>query len=112
MKPGDIILIQFPQTNLQAGKLRPALIVATAPGNHPDHLLALITSQVHQAIAKFDEVIDPSDPDYRASGLKVQSVVRLARLTTVEESVITARLGTISPTRLATIRQRLANWLK
>ena len=34
MKPGEIVLIRFPQTDLTAGKLRPALIVAIAPGRH------------------------------------------------------------------------------
>ena len=32
MKPGDIVLIRFPQADLQAGKLRPALVIAVAPG--------------------------------------------------------------------------------
>lgn len=59
MKPGDIVLIRFPQTDLQAGKLRPALVVAAAPGHHADFLLALISSQTQQAVPKFDEIIDP-----------------------------------------------------
>ena len=112
MKPGDIVLVQFPQTNLQAGKLRPALVIANTPGQHPDLLLALITSQVHQAVPNFDEIIDPTDPDYRSTRLKARSVVRLARLTTAETTVISARLGAISKTRLANIRQRLSAWLK
>ena len=69
MKPGDIVLIRFPRTDLQAGKLRPALIVATAPGRHTDLLLSLIPSRVYQAVPDFDEVIDPSDADYTATGL-------------------------------------------
>ena len=64
MKPGDIVLIRFPQTDLKVGKLRPALVVAVAPGYHADLLLALITSRIHQAVPKFDEIIDPSDSDY------------------------------------------------
>jgi mRNA interferase MazF len=44
MKPGDIVLIRFPQADLLEGKLRPALTLAVAPGSHPDLLLALITS--------------------------------------------------------------------
>ena len=47
MKPGDIVLIRFPHTDLQAGKLRPALIVAAAPGRYPDLLLALISSRIY-----------------------------------------------------------------
>jgi mRNA interferase MazF len=46
MKPGDVVLLRFPQTDLQAGKLRPALVLALAPGRHADVLLAMITSRL------------------------------------------------------------------
>ena len=42
MKPGDIVLIRFPQADLKSGKLRPALIIAISPSRHRDLLLALI----------------------------------------------------------------------
>ncbi len=45
MKPGDVILVRFPQTDLQVGKLRPALVLAISPGRHSDVLLAMITSR-------------------------------------------------------------------
>jgi mRNA interferase MazF len=112
MNPGDIVLIRFPRTDLQAGKLRPALVVAIAPGHHADLLLALISSRTYQAVPRFDEIIDPSDADYVAAGLKARSVVRLARLASVEASVINARLGSISSKRLQLIRKRLADWLQ
>ncbi|MBE2198172.1 MAG: type II toxin-antitoxin system PemK/MazF family toxin [Anaerolinea sp.] len=112
MKPGDIVLIRFPQTDLKAGKLRPALVVAVAPGRHTDLLLALITSRTYQAVPKFDEIIDPSDSDYSTTGLKAQSVVRLARLASAEPSVISARLGNVSSKRLRQIRKRLIDWLE
>lgn len=111
MTPGDIVLIRFPQADLQAGKLRPALAVATAPGRHPDVLLSLVSSRLYQAIPNFDEIIDPADPDYGMTGLKVRSVVRLARLASVDASVVNARLGNISQDRLEHIKQRLADWL-
>lgn len=112
MKAGDIVLIRFPQADLEAGKLRPALVVAIAPDRHGDVLLALITSRLYQAIPDFDEIINEDDSDYPDSGLKTTSVVRLARLVSVEESVITALLGEISPTRLQAIRKQLADWLR
>ncbi len=31
MKPGDVVLVRFPQADLQGGKLRPALVLAVAP---------------------------------------------------------------------------------
>ncbi|MCB9419348.1 MAG: type II toxin-antitoxin system PemK/MazF family toxin [Ardenticatenaceae bacterium] len=112
MNPGDIVLIRFPQTDLQTGKLRPALVVAVAPGRHPDLLLALISSRAYQTTPDFDEIIEASDPDFETAGLKVRSVVRLARLASVEASIISARLGHISSTRLQLIRSRLIDWLQ
>lgn len=112
MKPGDIVLIRFPQSDLEVGKLRPALIIAVAPGRHADLLLALITSQTQQAVPKFDEMIEADDADYKLTGLKVRSVVRLARLASVESNVINARLGRISEKRLAQIKSRLVDWLR
>ena len=112
MKPGDVVLIRFPQADLQRGKLRPALVLAVAPGHHADLLLALISSRTFQAVPEFDEIIGPADTDYADTGLKAQSVVRLARLACVEASVISARLGSISPQRLQKVRKRLADWLQ
>lgn len=112
MKPGDIVLIRFPQADLRLGKLRPALVVAVAPGPHTDLLLALITFRTYQAVPGFDEIIARSDADYATTGLKVDSVVRLARIATVAPSVINARLGNISSERLQEIRHRLSEWLR
>ena len=112
MKPGDIVLIRFPKADLKPGKLRPDLVIAISPGRHPDLLLALISSRLHQATPAFDEIINSSDSDYITTGLKVASVIRLGRLTSVESSVINARLGSISPERLIRIKKSLINWLK
>jgi mRNA interferase MazF len=57
MKPGDVVLVRFPQTDMQAGKLRPALVLAIAPGRHADVLLAMITSRLYQATSRLDEVL-------------------------------------------------------
>ena len=111
MKPGDIVLIRFPQADLTQGKLRPALVIAISPSRHPDLLLALISSRLYQATPEFDEIILPSDSDYGTTGLKVASVIRLGRLTSVESSVINGRLGNISPERLIRIKNLLINWI-
>ena len=112
MSPGDVVLIRFPQSDLNEGKLRPALVIAVAPGRHPDLLLALITSRTYQAVSEFDEIIDPIESDYMDTGLKVRSVVRLARLVSVESAIINARLGRVSSERLQQIRKRVADWLQ
>lgn len=112
MKPGDIVLVRFPQADLQAGKLRPALVIAIAPDHHSDVLLALITSRIYQAASKLDEVLEKTDDDFSQSGLKVRSAIRLSRLASVEPTVINARLGEISAKRLAAMKKRLVEWLR
>ena len=104
MKPGDIVLLRFPQADLSAGKLRPALVVAIAPGRHLDVLLSLITSRAYQEIPDFDEAISPAEADFTSSGLKARSIIRLARLVSVDMAVINARLGDISPERLRRVK--------
>lgn len=111
MKAGDIVLIRFPHTDLSEGKLRPALVIASVPGRHPDLLLALISSRIHQAVPDFDEIIAETEADFASTGLKTRSVVRLARLATLTSSLINARLGRVAPERLANIKTRLAAWL-
>ena len=112
MKPGDIVLIRFPQADLKQGKLRPALVIAISSSHHSDLLLALISSRLYQATPEFDEIISLADHDYTTTGLKVASVIRLGRLTSVELSVINARLGSISLERLTRIRAKLIRWLQ
>lgn len=111
MKAGDIVLVRFPQADLKSGKLRPALVLAITPSQHPDLLLTLISSRIYQAIPEFDEIVAVSDEDYMKTGLKATSVIRLSRLATVETSVISARLGNISLERLNRIKIRLIDWL-
>jgi mRNA interferase MazF len=112
VKPGDVVLVRFPQTDLQAGKLRPALVLAISPGRHSDVLLAMITSRPYQIIPDFDQVIEPTDTDYSSTGLKARSIVRLSRLASVETAVINAKLGEISIGRLGEVKKRIIDWLQ
>lgn len=47
---GEVVVLPFPQTNLQSGKRRPALVVADLPGN--DLILCQITSQAHAEVSQ------------------------------------------------------------
>lgn len=112
MKPGDIVLIRFPHTNLHSGKLRPALVVAITPDQYQDVLLVLISSRIQQAIPDFDVVINYSDADFELTGLKVSSVIRLSRLATMDSTLINARLGSITSERLSQVKDCLIAWMQ
>jgi mRNA interferase MazF len=82
-KAGQIVLFQFPQTDLEKGKLRPALLLGKLPGEYNDWLICMISSQTRQYIAGFDEIVKDGDKDFEQSGLKVTSVIRVGRLAVV-----------------------------
>ena len=63
-RSGQVVLFRFPQTDLAAGKLRPALILGKLPGAHDDWLICMISSQLRQYVTDFDEIIKEDDQDF------------------------------------------------
>jgi len=95
---GDIVVVPFPQTNLQTGKRRPAFVVADLPGD--DLILCQITSQVRPD--GFSVPLTAADMD--RGQLAVASFVRASRLFTVEHSVILYVLGRTKPNKLEEVK--------
>ena len=109
---GQIVLFRFPQTDQQAGKLRPALAIRKLPGKYNDWLICMISSHLGQEIAGFDDIITPDDPDFKESGLKLTSLVRVCRLAVVSDEILIGKIGEIDSLRLSRIKQRLSNWIQ
>lgn len=59
----------------------------------------------------FDELLQTSDADFPASGLKAASVLRLSRLAVLDGKLLVGSIGDIDTARLDTVRQRLARWI-
>ncbi len=108
---GQIVVFRFPQTDLEEGKLRPALLLGKLPGEYDDWLICMISSQTRQYIAGFDEIVQEDDDDFGASGLKVTSVIRVGRLAAVSGGILIGAIGQVSSKRLRRVKQNLANWL-
>lgn len=110
MKEGEVLLAAMPQAD-GAFKYRPAVCLAILPP-FQDLLMCGISTQVHQAVADFDEVISPNDPDFAASGLKAASVVRLGYLTALPRTALKGQIGAIDRTRLNRLRTNLSEHLR
>ena len=108
---GQVVLFQFPQTDISVGKLRPALILGRLPGRHGDWLICMISSQIHQFIENFDEIVSDDSEDFASSGLKAASVIRVGRLAVVDGAILVGSIGEIAPSRLERIKRKLAEWL-
>ncbi|MBU0989514.1 MAG: type II toxin-antitoxin system PemK/MazF family toxin [Proteobacteria bacterium] len=72
---GQIVLFRFPHADHKEGKLRPALVIRQLPGAYEDWLICMISSQLSQKVASFDEIISEEDSDFTSSGLKFASVL-------------------------------------
>ena len=71
----------------------------------------MISSQTRQHITGFDEIVQDSDNDFKQSGLKVTSVIRVGRLAVVSGEILLGAIGEISGDRLSRIKKNLSNWL-
>jgi len=84
---GDIVLLKFPFTDGITFKKRPAIIIKDTKDG--DVVVARITSQLINT--EFDVFIE----NWRESGLKLPSVIRLHKLASLEKNIIDAILGKI-----------------
>jgi mRNA interferase MazF len=91
---GDVVLVPFPFADLTGHKVRPAVIVSVDPQG-PELILAFITSVLTNRSSRGAEVeLLRPDPEFRVTGLKSDSLLRLDKLVTLSRGVISRRLGT------------------
>ncbi|MDH7488323.1 MAG: type II toxin-antitoxin system PemK/MazF family toxin [Anaerolineae bacterium] len=110
-RAGQVVLFRFPQTDLEQGRLRPALLIGRLPGEYDDWLICMISAQIRHCPPGFDEIVCEDDDDFAESGLKAASVIRAGRLATVSGEVLLGAIGKISSQRLTRVKEHLSDWL-
>jgi mRNA interferase MazF len=88
-KPGQVILIHFPFSDLSQSKLRPAVILANA--GRDDWILCQITSNPYGD----PQAVVLNDDDFRSGSLKVTSYARPGKLFTANETLIVTTAGNL-----------------
>ena len=86
---GDILLFRFPQSDLGAGKLRPALLIKRIDGGFDDCLVCMMSTQTRHQIPELEIVVSETMPGFDKTGLKKESLIRTSRLAVVQPSVFT-----------------------
>lgn len=109
MQEGDVILTPLPQADGRI-KNRPALVLRQMPP-FGDFLVCGISTQLHQRVNNFDEIITSDDNDFALSGLLADSLIRLGFLAVLPSSQIAGSIGKISPERHRRLLQTLSNYL-
>ncbi len=103
---GDIVLVPFPFTDLSQTKLRPALTLwIDSKGN--EVTLCFISSQSLTNLSPEEFSLDPADPEFVSTGLKVASKVRVARIVTLERRLITRRIGKLGTNQIQQLNKIL-----
>ena len=103
----SVVLVPFPFDDLSGTKVRPAVCLTDAVGTHRHVVLAFITSSLSPKPEASDILLDPSSAEFRSTGLKVPSALRLHRLITVSSSIIVRQLGVLPPKAQQEVQQRL-----
>ena len=97
---GEVVVLPFPQTNLQSGKRRPALVVADLAG--ADLVLCQITRK-----ERTDGYSIPLNvADFEHGRLVVDRFIRANRLFTVEQSVILYAAGKVKGAKLQGVKSK------
>ena len=96
-KRGDVILVQFPRSDLRGWDRRPALVVqADGLGTAlPQLVLAMITSNLSRAGHPSRVFVPVASPTGAASGLLMDSIIMTDNLATVLVKAIHLVIGKI-----------------
>jgi len=107
MTEGDVVIVAMPQANGTI-KNRPTIVLREMPP-FQDMLVCGVSSQLHQAVKDFDEIIELTDSDFTASSLVGKSLIRLGFLTVVPQSRIVGVIGSISSARHRRLLEKLTD---
>lgn len=102
LQKGDIVLVNFPFTDLSQAKLRPALVLSANEALN-ESVLCFITSQNTNQPTSEEFVINITDSEFSKTGLKISSKVRVTRLVTLQHQLIIRRLGKLGTQYMQTL---------
>jgi mRNA-degrading endonuclease toxin of MazEF toxin-antitoxin module len=92
-RPWDVVLVPLPYTEKTASKLRPAVVVSSEDLLQATRLyfVAMVTNAEHAAWAG-----DVPVSNLATAGLPIPSIIRSARLATIDEAAIIRSLGSLA----------------
>jgi len=106
---GKIVLIPFPFTDLQTTKLRPALILLET---RQDVVVAFISSRMPQKSGPTEITVNETHPEFKMTGLKTSSVIRLDKIATISKDLILGEIGEIGDKLKKEINKKLSKTYK
>lgn len=105
MPKGAIVLVPFPFTDLSGHKVRPALVVYASPKGE-DCIVVFISSAPRRATL-YDVQVNAS----RSNGLKINSIIRVDKIATLQKKVVLGQLGMLESPLFEKVAEKLKRLL-
>ena len=103
---GDIVVVDFPFSNLVQAKRRPVLIIKIPKGE--DMIVSPLTGKSYQK----DVEISINEEDFIIGKLKVKSYLRIDKLFSIEKSLVKYRIGSLKKEKFSNILNKIIYFLK
>lgn len=98
---GDVVIFQFPFSDIGASKKRPSLVVAALKGDHV--ILAQITGQPRPD----PDLLDLKAKDFQSGGISRDSFIRPSVLFTIHRSRISYKAGTLKEEKIKEVEKKI-----
>ncbi len=96
MNTGEIVVVDYPFSNLFQTKIRPAVVVTITTDKYKDVVLCLISSVIPHKLNKREILLRPDT----INNLRAASIIKIYRIATVQQSKIISLLGKLSSNQL------------
>lgn len=103
---GDVVVIDFPFSNLKNVKRRPVLILKIPKGE--DIIVLQITGDSYEASLE----IPIKKEDFKQGGLKRDSYARIDKIVSIEKFLIEYKVGTLKQDKFSEILDKICSFLK
>ncbi|HLC53515.1 MAG TPA: type II toxin-antitoxin system PemK/MazF family toxin [Candidatus Nanoarchaeia archaeon] len=103
---GEVVVLNFPFSNLTQSKRRPAFIIKVPKGG--DLIVCQITGTSQEKSAE----IPIKREDFEKENLKVESYLRMDKVFSVEKSLIKYKIGPLKKEKIEEILEKVCSFLK
>lgn len=108
-KPGAVVLVIFPFSDLQSAKVRPALVLTAG---RDDVIILGIFSKVPEMLRASWVRIDDFDKDFKGTGLKKTSIIKTEKIAVIHRSLIRKEIGYLPLELLSKVRKTVVRTLE
>ena len=103
---GDIVIIDFPYSDLKNVKKRPVLILKVPKGE--DVIVVQITGESYEG----DLEIPLNKEDFKQGSLKRESYIRIDKIASIEKYLIKYKAGSLKQEKFSEVISQICSFLK